>query len=170
MENQGLSNQQFNAQGKQILNVSDPARPTDGANKRYVDNNAGGKFLNQVNKTTSFNTNSTSFVDITGLTITETITSGKRVMLFFSGPVANDTLGAYNSLTFTVDGTAVGASDGLFFARQEVAAYWEPCSIMFITDALTAGSHTFKVQTKVDTGTVTINSGATNLIFNAIQF
>ena len=127
-----------------------------------------GGYLNQV-EASSFNTASTSFVDVTGLTITVTVVADTRVLLLFNGPVCNDTLGEYVCLTFTVDGSNIGGTDGLTFIRQPVAGYFQNASLVFVTVALSAGSHTFKVQVRTTVGTATINSGATRAIFSAIQ-
>ena len=106
----------------------------------------------------SASTASTSFVDASA-ELTITLASAQRVLLLLNCKIANDTLAAYTSLTFKVDGTDKGTADGLIFYRQEVAGYWEPAPLFYITDSLAAGTHTIKVRTRVTAGTLTLSDG-----------
>lgn len=120
-----------------------------------------------VRKTTDFTTTSTSFVDVTNLTITIT-TGARRVLLTACGAVANDTAGQQSKLTLTVDGANQGGTNGLQFADHIAATELHPFSLSFLTDVLTAASHTFKVQALASGGTTTIRGNPT-FVFNAVE-
>lgn len=107
-------------------------------------------------------TTSTSFTDITGLSVTMT-TSGGNVLCFFTGALANS--GSYYSLvTLNVDGTVVGGTDGLVTV---LAASSQNVSFAYVLTGLSAASHTIKMQWKTANagGTVTLyaNDSTSNL-------
>jgi len=106
---------------------------------------------------------SSTFVDITGCTITMT-TGAHRVLLGFSGSIENSAVLDYVMLDFLVDGTQQfgGASGRQWRAQAANAA--EHGDMTFLTAALTAGSHTFKVQWKEvgGTGTMLLRADGTN--------
>lgn len=107
-------------------------------------------------------TTSTSFTDITGLSVTMT-TSGGNVLCFFTGALANS--GSYYSLvTLNVDGTVVGGTDGLVTV---LAASSQNVSFAYVLTGLSAGTHIIKMQWKTANagGTVTLyaNDSTSNL-------
>ena len=125
---------------------------------------AGGGYLGSIAKTTEFSTTSTTYVDVTDLIITAT-TGAKRVLLLFSASVQMTDASAGFRVTFDVDGSNV--ADPLHLARANSAYINFPISMSFITDILTAESHTFKVKAKITAGTGYLL--APTIIFNAIQ-
>lgn len=109
--------------------------------------------------TGNLTTTSTSFVDLAGVTTTIT-TGAHRVLLGFVG--FGSANGASNELvlTFAIDGTAVGGDDGLIAAGGGAGVDRNLC-FTFTTDVLAAGSHTFKVQWFVTSGTGTVFASTT---------
>lgn len=120
---------------------------------------------------TDITTTSTSFVDLTNFTITFS-TGAHRVLLIA-------TVTAYNSgnnqtyFTFTVDGSEVSSrTNGLMqMAHGQSGSDIQTETLYFLTDALSAASHTFKVQWKVGGGTGTFYGNAINVMntFSAIE-
>ena len=122
-----------------------------------------------VRKTDSFSTTSTTFVDITDHSITMT-TGARRVLLSFTGGGSNSGAAGAAIFTFDIDGTDVGdAGAGLIQATEHGTADRKiPCHMHYLTDVLTAASHTFKVNMMTDTGTATLTN-APDSIFSAIE-
>ncbi len=128
----------------------------------------GGKYRNQIVKTASFSTDSTSYVDVTDLTITFTLEDEDRkfLLLLNAGDLYHSISGEVINFTINIDGSNVG----------DLVAYMTsgypprvPFSMSYITDSLSAGSHTFKVQMKVSTGTGYLGVGSSKTIFSAIE-
>ena len=118
--------------------------------------------------TSDFTTTSTSFVDVTGLSITVTTTGG-RILMLFSGVLSN-TLGTVGQMaTFTVDGTNQGGTNGLVQTETNTAGAAENASMIWLTAALSAASHTFKVQIRADSGTATLRGNPTGS-FTILEF
>lgn len=111
------------------------------------------------------NTTSTSFVNITGVTLTIATNAAKVLVLFQGGVASSAALTA--DLTITVDGTNAGdASRGLAtIVATGILSY--PTTLAYRTEALTAASHTFRVQWKTSTGTITLQAG---WAFSVIEF
>ena len=111
------------------------------------------KTLSSGDKTTT----STTFVDIdSGLNITLT-TGVRRCIVTFSATGKNS--GAGNTaVDLDIDGARVGQAYGLVVADGSTNKNF---SYTFTTDVLTAGSHTFKPQFRVDGGTGTIFASTT---------
>lgn len=119
-----------------------------------------GKVLQVVQtvKTNSFSTNSTSYVDVTGLSLSITPSSSTSKILVF----ANTTMSIADNQTFYVqlvrDSTAIGSSNsgGWYTHRFSgfVAGGAIPTSINFLDSPNTTSSLTYKVQASVsgDTG------------------
>lgn len=97
-------------------------------------------------------TTSATYVDLTDASITLTTTGG-RVALGFNGASFNSGANA-NAFSFSIDGAAeVGpAAEGLYRLTGTTAA---GVAMTYLTDALSAGSHTFKVRWKTSGGTAT---------------
>lgn len=115
----------------------------------------------------NFTDASGGFVDITSASITIT-TLNRRVLLSFTCTNSNSADGNINSFAFLVDGTMQNGTAG--WRDTAVATRDMVTTITFLTAALTAASHTFKVQTKASAGTVTVLANATNSwAFSAIE-
>lgn len=103
-------------------------------------------------------TTSTSFVDVTGASITIT-TGARKCLVGVVGVAHNSDVAGQVVLDVNIDGTREGAAatTGLLNVRQHATAS-EHMNISFthLTDTLTAASHTFKLQWLVGTGTATI--------------
>jgi len=123
---------------------------------------------NTVRKTTGFNTTSTSFVNVTDLVITFT-TGARRVLLTASYRINNASTDL-SATTFTVDGTNVGDAT-LGLATHETPTAVINQTITFVTDVLTAASHTFRVQlVNINTGTFNVTiEGTPTCVFSAIE-
>lgn len=105
-------------------------------------------------------TSSTSFVDATSLTITLT-TAAHRCLVIFSG-MAQKSTWTNVFVDIDVDGTRVGGSNGLTGATiNNASAYDQNLSFSFLTDVLSAASHTIKVQWRVNGGSATLFASAT---------
>lgn len=107
--------------------------------------------------TGDFTTTSTSFTDLTGLTVTFT-TYGGQVLVGFSGNCSNN--GASNNdFTIAVDGVDAGdGTNGITGFSTGTVRF--PVSITYITVALSAGSHTIKMRCKTSATTLTVRDGA----------
>lgn len=112
-----------------------------------------------------YTTTSTTFVDVDSTNLSLTITTGAhRVLIGFSGTVRQSDGNDNIFLDVTVDGTRQGGSIGLIGPRSAVNV---DGSFTFLTDVLSAGSHTFKLQWRVlATGTATIAGGSTGELYS----
>jgi hypothetical protein len=110
-------------------------------------------------------TTSTSFADVTGMSITMT-TVGGPVLLSFNCVNYNSTT-AVNCFDFTVDGTRQNpsAAFGLVALTSPAGGPNMALSMVWLTAALSAASHTFTVQWKVNVAsTGTVRADGTNFI------
>lgn len=117
--------------------------------------------------TSNFSTSSTTFVDVTGLSVTFT-TGASPVMIFFSGTITGTLAGNGIEVTALVDGVDQGqGSNGLVQGQSSHASESESYAFMFRTASLSAGSHTIKIQMRVDSGsnTATLVGGVTPSFF-----
>ena len=103
-------------------------------------------------------TTSTTLVDFTGATVTFT-TGAFPVAVGFAGS-ENNSSGLYNTFNIDVDGSLELGTGGIF-ASTTSAGYSNP-SFTIQTAALTAASHTIKMQWKVAGGTGTVYSTGGN--------
>lgn len=142
---ESLTSTNFNAELKDRLNaVKSPAHF-----KCYIDEAA------------DYTTTSTTFVDIDATDLSATITTGGgKVALFFTGVVYQSATTARVYLDITVDGTRLGLDDGLTVTRVSSMPSHAGVSLSVLTGTLSAGSHTFKLQWKVDGGTGGMYAGA----------
>ncbi len=108
-----------------------------------------------------YTTTSTSFVDMDNTNLNLSITTGaRRVMCVLQGEVESASAATTAGFDILVDGSSLGGGDGLMaMAFDNGAGYRRPLNLVFITDALSAASHTFKVQWKIGTGTLTAKGG-----------
>lgn len=127
----------------------------------------GGKYKLQIVKTGSFETSSVTYANVTDLVITFTLEDKERRFLLLANgsDIYHSTAGEIIYLTFSVDGSNVG----------DLVAYTSsgfpprvPFSMSYITDNLSAGSHTFRVQMKISDGTGYLGT-AGRTIFSIIE-
>jgi len=105
----------------------------------------------------NYTTTGTSFADVDNTNMNLSITTGaRRVMVGFAGTVAGSGLGDTIMLDVDLDGARLGGTFGLVQARTPVATYRMNGSFTFLTDALTAASHTFKLQWRTTANTATM--------------
>lgn len=122
-----------------------------------------------VRKTTAFTTTSTTFVDVTDHSITMT-TGARRVLLTFTACFSNNTNAADVSVTFDIDGTDAGGTEGLNKLTSAAADLKTMGAIVYLTDVLTAASHTFKVNLKNGGGADIANIfGNPSSVFSAVE-
>jgi hypothetical protein len=107
--------------------------------------------------TANITTTSTSFVDATGLTTTVTVpTGGRKVQVSVSGSRWDNSAAVGIYMNILYDGVVIGSQvltvPGAGFA----------CNPTFFTEHTpTSGSHTYKLQFKADSGTLTLYAAAT---------
>lgn len=110
----------------------------------------------KLNESANYTTNSTVFVDVDATKLALTIvTSGGDVLVGFAGSLLG-TSRAY--LDVAVDGVAFGGDDGIMLVQNTGASVG--ASFVILVTGLAAGSHTFKLQYKVDSGSATLYAGA----------
>ena len=128
--------------------------PAAGTFELSASGGAGGGFTEVGTATRTagdLTTTSTSFVDATSLSVTIT-TAAVRCLVIFSGNAKND--GANNTaFTLDIDAANQGGTYGLSIVDNTGGV---PCGFTFLTGVLSAASHTFKVQWRVDAGTGTL--------------
>lgn len=107
-------------------------------------------------------TTSTTFVDVTGMSITLT-TGARRCLIGAVATVDNTTSGQGVRLDIDIDGTRQGGSDGLVAATSYTSNLPTNASFTYMTAALTAASHTFKLQFRATGGTARIYQGGTGV-------
>jgi hypothetical protein len=111
--------------------------------------------VNTVNAAADYTTSSTSFVDVDGtgaltdFTLSVTTTGG-RLLVGFAGTInnagGNTTYRGY--LDVEIDGVRIGLDDGLFNFGYSTSVF--PCSFVAMTDVLSVGTHTVKLQWKTN--------------------
>jgi hypothetical protein len=104
----------------------------------------------------STNTTSTSFVQMTGSSVSLS-TVGGNVMIVFLGTVNNSGAGNTSSFDLAIDGTRQGdASFGLVTVHTPLANYNDMCCMVFMTSTPpSSGSHTYSIYWKASAGTLT---------------
>lgn len=101
---------------------------------------------------------SSTFADVDATNFSFTITTGAhRVVLKFVGTVSNNSTG-YTILDFSIDGTRVGGTNnGLIACGPGGGGSDFNASFAYLTDALSAGAHTFNLKwCRLSAGTSTI--------------
>ena len=117
-----------------------------------------------VRKTDVFTDATGGFVDVTDLEITIT-TGANRVLLLFNGSWAHSTA-VDMLLAFNIDTTDTGT---LVTRNTTTDINQAGVNMHYLTDVLTAASHTFKVRVaRGASGTVTLD-GSTDMSFSAIE-
>lgn len=113
-------------------------------------------------KTDTFSTSSTSFVDVTGLSVTITPTStSSNILVFVSGVVGFGAgqLGLFNLLrgSTNISQPATSPSFTASTATLNNTDYISALSILFLDSPSTTSATTYKIQTRTNTGTLYVN-------------
>lgn len=118
---------------------------------------SGGTFAaDDANSSADFTTTSNSLVDVTGATVTIS-TGARRCLVTWTAVGHNSSATDYIGIDLNIDGTGVGGTFGVVFVNSPGAAEPTNLSFSYITEVLTAASHTFKIQARRNAaGTVTI--------------
>lgn len=108
------------------------------------------------NESSNYTTTSTSFVDVDATNMALTLdTNGGAVLIGFHG-YANNAAGIVY-FDVEIDGVRMAGDDGLL--RSTANSNYSICFVVLKT-ALSAGSHTFKLQWRVTASTATLYAGA----------
>ncbi len=105
----------------------------------------------------NYTTASTSFVDVDATNLALTITTGaRRVLITVVGVAYNDS-GSLQNVSFDVDldGARLGGTSGMTLI-ESVSSGQRLVNISYVTDALSAASHTFKLQWATTAGNATL--------------
>jgi hypothetical protein len=136
----------------------------DDAGVETVFGASGGGFLQSAIATRTAGdltrTGSTAYVDMTGMTVTLT-TGAHRCLVIFQGN-GNVTGAAAQAVDVAVDGTRQGQAYGQ--AIIQGTGMSGSLGFTFLTDVLTAASHTIKVQWMIDVSASTGNMWASTAI------
>ena len=111
---------------------------------------------------TNYTTTSTTPVDIDGTNLSQAITvaANSRVRVTLVASVAGTSTGNI-FVDVLVDGTSVSGGEGVNLARPlNTGSVNMPIGFSWITDALSAGARTIKLQWWTSTGTATMYAGA----------
>ena len=115
-------------------------------------------------KTDTFSTTSTSYVDITGFSLTITPSSSANKVLVMANPSLGASTGNEISLVIDRGGTDISVSStsntGVTFPRSEFGI--DEASILFLDSPASAAAVTYKLQMKVSTGTGFLNRRGVN--------
>lgn len=119
---------------------------------------------------------SNTFADVDGTNMSFTFTTGaRRVLLGFAGSGTVDNVAGIIFMDVTVDGTRQGGDAGIvWFNQHATASERMNLSFTWLTDTLSAASHTFKLQWRQTntTHTATImgnGTGGAHAEFYAIE-
>jgi hypothetical protein len=121
-------------------------------------------------------TTSSTWADMDSTNLTIDLTTGaRRVMLTLSGMLSTDVAATSVGVGFSVDGTGVptevAASTGIWATHMSTGIFY-PISATYITDVLSAASHTFRPRwnRRSGSGTVTAEQGSNQfIIFSAVE-
>lgn len=175
-----------------ITEATEPSAPAAGKQRLYIDstshllkatNSSGtertieagtalvGASVVWTNASNYTRTGSTAFADVDATNLSHTITTGAhKVMIGASFSAAVTSSGHFMMIDFTVDSTRQGNTDGLVVVSSTGGAGLFATSLTIITaSALTAASHTFRLQFAVGnaahTGTIFATSALTPVSF-----
>lgn len=103
------------------------------------------------------NTTSTTFVDVTGASVSITTAGSSRLLVIASWEWGINTSPAIAYMTVTIDGVNQGHSTYGITWDGVVANSHEPASLVFLTTAAVSNAaHTVKLQYRTNVNTVTI--------------
>ena len=111
-------------------------------------NSAATIYSRSVKATASTSTNVTTMSDLDLMTLTINVTAGKKILVIFNASLS----GASNSPALQIirDGTVIKT-----VGPRSAANPWSSHVSMITLDSPSSGSHTYKVQWRSDSGTVT---------------
>ncbi len=114
-------------------------------------------------------TSSTTLVDLTGATKTLT-TGAHRCLVTFSCTTYNaNTTVQHSGFALLIDGVNTGGTFGNIYAENH-ASNGVAISFSYLTDVLSAASHTFKIQWKVQANTGTVEASSVSpCVLNVIE-
>lgn len=113
-------------------------------------------------------TTSTSLVDLTGATVTMT-TGANRVLVGQTCTASHGSADGFVTYNVDIDGTLQFGTAGIQGQAYAGTAQFN-MSFQYLTAALSAASHTIKVQWKTNTGTAsTLATSATAYTFSAVE-
>ncbi len=113
------------------------------------------------NEASDYTTTSTSFTDVDGTNFSLSLdTEGGDVLVWFSGNVRTNSAGQTIHLNVSVDGSDNVADDGIIGTPVTGAQPGLPTTFIRLIQGLAAGTHTFKLRWKTNTGTATLYAGA----------
>lgn len=131
--------------------------------------NAITAFGRAVLNTNGISITSTSYVDVSSMSITITATGNRAGLIAkFSSFVQNTTDNTTNTIAIT-DGADVVKSENVMVTESSPDGYTRSFPVLSAEGAPGAGSLTRKVRAKVSAGTMTIGSGGTDMD-NDLQF
>ncbi len=161
--------------GGAIVDTDEFVVARSGADKKIAGSQIAAAALVQVSTVSltsgDLTTTSTSFTDATGLTTTIT-TGAHRCLVIFSAAGHNNGSGSNIAVDLAIDGTRQGQTYGLLtHAGQAGSNANDSLGFVYLTNALSAASHTFKIQFRVDggTGTIFASTGVTPAILTVIE-
>ena len=114
-------------------------------------------------------TTSTTFVDLTGASVTMT-TAAVRCLVMFSANVVNSNAGQSAFFDVDIDGTRYANTTNGMSQTAGGTGNWH-IAFTFMTDVLSAASHTFKVQWRVSANTGGVDNQTTTspVVFQVIE-
>jgi len=110
-----------------------------------------------IDNSSNYSTTSTSFVDVDATDFSTTITTnGGDVLVTLCATIVGAT--NYAFFDIEVDGSRVGDDDGIIKSHCSSTAQ-NFVTLYYWVKGLSSGSHTFKLQWKASTGTITMFGG-----------
>jgi len=157
------------------MQTADPAAPSDSSWKIYAkapgiyarsSNSVVGPFgssglvgsMTHQNTGSAYTTSSTSFADIDATNLSITITTGAhRAKVTFQADFNHGSLASLMQLDVLLDGVRQGdTTNGLATYRPNNNGDSYICYVFVTSTALSAASHTFKLQWRVDSNTASL--------------
>jgi hypothetical protein len=150
-----------------------PAAVTDLTTKTYVDTAVATisalAFSKVVKADSNVSCSSTTFEDVTGLVATVT-TGARRVRVSFIG--SGSATGSSQRTLYVnlqIDGVDAGGTDGMTQIETNNTGRPGNLSFSFVSDVLTAGVHTLKIQIKIDNNTCLLYASAASKAFLIVE-
>lgn len=156
------------AAGKQRLYIDSTthllkATDSSGTDRTIEGATGGGEFTEQataIRTAGDVTTTSTTFVDLTGMSVTLT-TAAVRCLVIVSLSGKNNSASSVG-IDIAIDGARQGQAFGLIVSGAGTDAP-ENLSLQYLTAVLSAAPHTIKIQWRVDGGTGTIFANTTTV-------
>lgn len=136
----------YNLRNKSVVKMNDVASAVDALLVTTSQVVTGG----------AISTTSTSFVDMTSMSISVTVASGESVILLSFVSMSHGTSNEAVEMQFTRGGVAIGNTHKAFTITTGTGGEQNNVPLMYI-DTGTTGSLTYKVQWKVGIGTGYVN-------------